>query len=341
VAVPVADLVNKAYARATLPPVGAADQFAKTLFAAETSFVTHGAFSWLDAVEHSLAEVRLDGILVRSETASFLDLPDPWPLALPFPEIVTELKMPGDHLDPSSLERALLRRQARLIHHLNRTRNAWPHPIGLWYVADRLPGWLTQKTPPPARRSPGCYEIPAGWWHILWVASNELPLHEALIPLLITRSGEPLAEFARWVVERRPVAWMMRMLEFVTMTEVQKAELWARLDEIRDPEVERNRAWLAAQLAKSVVEKTPELVGEIAEALPAEQRLAGLAPEQRLAGLAPEQRLAGLAPEQRLADLGDRAILAMPDRLLKMLPDEAFSNLPADVRDAIRKRIGR
>jgi hypothetical protein len=140
------------------------------------------------------------------------------------------------------------------------------------------------------------------------------------------------------------------MLEFVTMTEVQKAELWARLDEIRDPEVERNRAWLAAQLAKSVAEKTPELVGEIAEALPAEQRLAGLAPEQRLAGLtpeevlprfAPEQRLAGLAPEQRLVDLGDRAILAMPDHLLKMLPDEAFTTLPADVRDAIRKRIGR
>jgi hypothetical protein len=57
--------------------------------------------------------------------------------------------------------------------------------------------------------------------------------------------------------------------------------------------------------------------------------------------LTPEQRLAGLAPEQRLADLGDRAILAMPDHLLKMLPDEAFTNLPSDVRDAIRKRIGR
>jgi hypothetical protein len=57
--------------------------------------------------------------------------------------------------------------------------------------------------------------------------------------------------------------------------------------------------------------------------------------------LTPEQRLAGLAPEQRLADLGDRAILAMPDHLLKMLPDEAFTNLPPDVRDAIRKRIGR
>jgi hypothetical protein len=31
----------------------------------------------------------------------------------------------------------------------------------------------------------------------------------------------------------------------------------------------------------------------------------------------------------------------MPDHLLKMLPDEAFTNLPPDVRDAIRKRIGR
>lgn len=72
-----------------------------------------------------------------------------------------------------------------------------------------------------------------------------------------------------------------------------------------------------------------------------ERFLASLPPEQRLAGLAPEQRLAGLAPEQRLADLGDRAILAMPDHLLKMLPDEAFTNLPVDIREAIRKRIGR
>jgi hypothetical protein len=72
-----------------------------------------------------------------------------------------------------------------------------------------------------------------------------------------------------------------------------------------------------------------------------EQVLLHFAPEQVLLHFAPEQRLAGLAPEQRLADLGDRAILAMPDYLLKMLPDEAFTNLPSDVRDAIRKRIGR
>jgi hypothetical protein len=53
----------------------------------------------------------------------------------------------------------------------------------------------------------------------------------------------------------------------------------------------------------------------ILASLTPEQRLAGLAPEQRLAGLAPEQVLSRFAPEQRLMDLGDHAILALPDHL--------------------------
>lgn len=56
-------------------------------------------------------------------------------------------------------------------------------------------------------------------------------------------------------------------------------------------------------------------------------------PEERLAGLSPEKRLAGLAPEQRL--------LALPNDALRALSDDCLRSLPAEVKEAIRKRIGR
>jgi hypothetical protein len=59
------------------------------------------------------------------------------------------------------------------------------------------------------------------------------------------------------------------------------------------------------------------------QAMPIEERLAGLSPEQLLAGLTPEQRLAGLAPEQ--------VILALPLDVLRVLP--------AEVQEQIQKRL--
>jgi hypothetical protein len=57
-----------------------------------------------------------------------------------------------------------------------------------------------------------------------------------------------------------------------------------------------------------------------------------LTPEQLLAGLSLEQLLAGLSPEQRLLGLTDDA--------LRALSEDYVRSLPADVQDAIRKRIG-
>ena len=83
-----------------------------------------------------------------------------------------------------------------------------------------------------------------------------------------------------------------------------------------------------------------EMFQKLVEAMPLEKRLAGLAPEQRLVGLAPEQRLAGLAPEQRLAGLApEQVILALPVEVLRMLSEEHIRSLPADVQEAIRKRL--
>ncbi len=95
---------------------------------------------------------------------------------------------------------------------------------------------------------------------------------------------------------------------------------------------------------------TDEIIQEMLDSLPPEQRLAGLAPEQRLAGLAPKVRVAGLAPkdrvdglapEERLADLApEQQVLALSDVVLRGLPKEYLSTLPADIQEAIRRRLG-
>jgi hypothetical protein len=86
---------------------------------------------------------------------------------------------------------------------------------------------------------------------------------------------------------------------------------------------------------------TDEIIQEMLDSLPIEQRLAGIAPEQRLAGLAPEQRLAGVPPEQRLAGLPpEQQVLALSDVVLRGLPAEYLRSLPPDVQEAIRRRIG-
>ncbi|WP_437338875.1 hypothetical protein [Sorangium sp. So ce394] len=76
-----------------------------------------------------------------------------------------------------------------------------------------------------------------------------------------------------------------------------------------------------------------EMLQKLLDSLPVERRLVGLTPEERLAGLAPEERLAGLSPAHQL--------LALSDEALRGFPDEHLRSLPAEVQDAIRKRIGR
>jgi hypothetical protein len=63
-------------------------------------------------------------------------------------------------------------------------------------------------------------------------------------------------------------------------------------------------------------------------------------PEQRLAGMPPEQRLAGLPPEQRLAGLDrDHQALALPDEVLRLLPEQYLCSLSPAVHAEIRRRL--
>ncbi|WP_437728603.1 hypothetical protein [Sorangium sp. So ce861] len=49
--------------------------------------------------------------------------------------------------------------------------------------------------------------------------------------------------------------------------------------------------------------------------------------------MTPEERLAGLPPAYQL--------LVLSDEVLRTFPDEYLRSLPAEVQDAIRRRIGR
>ena len=73
------------------------------------------------------------------------------------------------------------------------------------------------------------------------------------------------------------------------------------------------------ELFQKTIEKT---IAKTLDAMP---------PEQRLAGLAPEQRLAGLDTAQ--------VILALPVEVLRMLSEEHLRSLPPDVQDTIRQRL--
>jgi hypothetical protein len=130
-------------------------------------------------------------------------------------------------------------------------------------VAPHLPAWL----PKAHRLTPcgqGCYRLELGVVEVLWIAANELPLHEALLPLLVARSGKKLVELVRWAMLRRPVAWVTRLLQWSSMSTEQVRELE---EEMRayglkqgetEEERERNR-----RTAKLVLLMAPDVRDEI------------------------------------------------------------------------------
>jgi hypothetical protein len=86
--------------------VGQLDQFAKETFARETAAVTHGAVAWQHPPEIRMSEVRLDGLLRVLDPAPLAALAAPWCTIGEADELAIEIKMPGDHLDLLSLDRA-------------------------------------------------------------------------------------------------------------------------------------------------------------------------------------------------------------------------------------------
>ena len=154
-----------------------------------------------------------DGFLVIRRPQLLVQLPGPWSEARPHREVMIELKLAGNHLDRKAVERALLRRQARQLQRLEEQDASWRGHEPLWLIAQHLPQWL-EEVYAPVRGTPGCYWVEPQWQRFLflWIAANELPLVDQLIPFLLARSGQALAEFCLWVAPGRPLDWVLNML---------------------------------------------------------------------------------------------------------------------------------
>jgi hypothetical protein len=152
--------------------------------------------------------VTSDGFLVIRQSQLLEHLAAPWPQAQPHGEVMLELKLAGNHLDRNAVERALLRRQARQVQRLEEQDASWPGEVPLWLVAPHVPQWL-EDLRRPVRFAPGCYWIDPHGQSFLWVAANELPLLDELVPFLLARSGQALDDFGRWVAPRRSPEWVL------------------------------------------------------------------------------------------------------------------------------------
>ncbi|AKT41668.1 hypothetical protein [Chondromyces crocatus] len=262
--------------RGYLDPIrmGQPDLFAKRTFAEETERITQGAVTWEDPPEIRLERVQSDGFLVVRRAQHLASLAAPWPAASAHDEVMVEVKMPGDHLAMSSVERALLRRQARQVQRVEEHEPVWPGDEPLWVIAPHVPQWLGSVRS-PVRFAPGCYRIePLGHW-LVWIAANELPLQEELLPFLVARSGRALSEFILWVADRRPLEWVITMLESTSMPALTREELERKFPPTDDPVRLENRRQIIGLLLAITPQVKQELLdeGRLTEARAAVRRV--------------------------------------------------------------------
>lgn len=242
--------------------MGQVEQFAKQMFAEETAAVTHGGVVWRGPVELGLAEVRLDGLLVVRESATLADLAPPWTEAAGHEEVVLELKMPGDHLDMRPVRRALLRRQAREVVRVEAPGSTWDGEVPLWIVAPRVPATLREKRS-VAKVARGCYRVEPASFPFLWIAANELPLADELMPFLVARSGKPLQEMLYWAAARKPFALVERMVKYLSMALVEQRG--QQPDLLAEDIVFRNERERAEWIFQEFLQDVPALRDVIAD----------------------------------------------------------------------------
>jgi len=292
--------------------MGQPDLFAKKTFAEETERITGGAVAWQDPSEIRLEKVQSDGLLVIRRPDLLVPLTAPWPEARPHDEVMVELKLAGDHVDREEIETALLRRQARQVQRV-KVQDQGPSWLGhepLWVVAPHVPEWLGQVYA-PTRTAPGCYRVePIGDW-FLWVAANELPLRDELVPFLVARSGRPLDEFGQWVAPRRPLEWVLSMLEYLSMSTTVREDLLWRFGKSDDPEVEARRQRILQVLLEASPQMQEQLIekGRFTEARAALRRV--LARRQILLSQDDEARIEACSDLATLESWLDQAVTAV------------------------------
>jgi hypothetical protein len=174
-------------------------------------------------------------------------------------------------------------------------------------VAPHVPQWLQQPRK-SVRFASGCYWIYPPEQSFLWIAANELPLLDELIPFLLARSGQALDDFGRWVAPRRPPEWVLTMLEYLPMSMPTREELLRRFGPVEDPEIEARRQ----HILKVLLEQDPKMRQQLIDTGIEKGLLEGRLTEARVAlrrVLARRQIMLSTDDEARIDACADLATL--------------------------------
>jgi hypothetical protein len=242
------------------------DEMGKKVFEEETPLATKNALTFRRDPTSSIQSAEGDGLLLASSLGvNLASLPAPWRFfPKNQPEVMIELKMRGDHTDEHAVHRALLQRNAWEFDRRDKAHKAklpYPHSVPIWFVSAHFPRWLEIRAK-FNRIEPGCYRYSSFLFDWYWFVSNELPLDEALIPFLLTRDGEPLDEFFKWVTPIRRKQWVLPVMKVFHMNKDFIRDV-LRLDPTPgDPE--HRAQW--AEITKELLDQDPELKAEIINA---------------------------------------------------------------------------
>jgi len=242
--------------------VGQLDQFAKETFAVETATITRGAVAWQLPPEIGTTEVHLDGLMRVFRRGPLASLAAPWcTVGEGDTELALELKMQGDHVNLLSFDRATLRRLARQIQRREDRTERFDGEQPLWFVAAHPPAVIHERrTLTPI--APGCYRVGPEWLATTWIAANELPLADELVPFLVARRGRALDEFVRWVAPRRPLPWLLDVLELLPMSDLTYDYLRYATQEPESEQQRRRRKGIFEMILAGLPEERQKLVEE-------------------------------------------------------------------------------
>jgi hypothetical protein len=286
------------------------DQYLKELFEKETPGATQNAFSFAVPPQTRTQAIEADGVLFLQHPELLQKLPYPWRLATTN-EVIFEFKMQGDHLNREELELALLRRQAWQRKRAKQDPNDKTQ-VPVWIASGYLPDWVREERLIETT-APGCYRIEPAFYEVYWIASNELPRRQDLLPFLVTRTGRPLVDLLLWLLETRPKL-SKELVETLPMSGQQFDEVVQR---VREPD-ERERMRRARVFSFALAEASgakDELVaqGKREADLHNMQHLF----ERRLKRPLEEDEL--LALQEKLAQLGPDAV---SDTVLELAPEK-------------------
>jgi hypothetical protein len=132
----------------------------------------------------------------------------------------------------------------------------------LWYMASHVPA-IIKKRRPVTLVAPGCYRIGPDWFSTFWIAANDLPLVDELVPFLVARTGQSLDAFVRWVKTRRPLPWLLRVLESLPMSAATYEDLSNfTIVKTDDPEVRARRHMILNRFLEVLPEAREQLIQE-------------------------------------------------------------------------------